>query len=54
MGGAVYLYDQQRYFMIGWYYPAGGGKMAGARTHTVWDFYESPQPWGPWTRIGCL
>ncbi len=52
MAGAVYLHSQQRYFMIGWYYPAGGGKMAGAATHTAWDFYESPRPWGPWTRIG--
>ena len=52
MTGAVYLHEHQRYFTIGWYYPAGGGKMAGAKTHTVWDFYESPQPWGPWTRIG--
>jgi hypothetical protein len=52
MTGAVYLPAQGRYFMIGWYYPAGGGKMPGAGTHTVWDFYESPRPWGPWTRIG--
>jgi len=53
MSGAVYLHEHQRYFMVGWYYPAGGGKMAGAKTHTVWEFYESPQPWGPWTRIGA-
>ena len=52
MTGAVYLHAHQRYFMIGWYYPAGGGKMKGAATHTIWDFYESPQPWGHWTRIG--
>jgi hypothetical protein len=38
--------------MIGWFYPAGGGKLDGAGTHTTWDFYESPQPWGPWTKIG--
>jgi hypothetical protein len=52
MTGAVYLHSHQRYFMIGWFYPAGGGKMKGAATHTTWDFYESPRPWGPWTRIG--
>jgi hypothetical protein len=52
MGGAVYLHAQRRYFMIGWFYPAGGGKLEGAGTHTTWDFYESPRPWGPWTRIG--
>jgi len=52
MTGAVYLHAHQRYFLIGWYYPAGGGKMPGAQRHTAWDFYESPWPWGPWTRIG--
>ena len=51
MTGAVYLAAQRRYFMIGWYYPAGGGKMPGAGTHTNWDFYESPFPWGPWKRV---
>jgi hypothetical protein len=52
MTGAVYLPALKRYLMIGWYYPAGGGKMKGAGTHTVWDFYEAPRPWGPWTQIG--
>ena len=52
MTGATYLRRYQRYLMISWYYPAGGGKMAGAATHTVWDFYESPRPWGSWTKIG--
>ena len=52
MTGAVYLAAQRRYFMVGWYYPAGGGKMPGAGTHTVWAFYESPRPWGPWTQVG--
>jgi hypothetical protein len=52
MTGAVYLPARGRYMMIGWYYPAGGGKMKGAETHTIWDFYEAPRPWGPWTKIG--
>jgi hypothetical protein len=52
MTGATYLRRYDRYLMIGWYYPAGGGKMPGAATRTVWDFYESPRPWGPWTNIG--
>jgi hypothetical protein len=52
MTGAVYLAAQRRYFMVGWYYPAGGGKMPDAGTHTVWAFYESPRPWGPWAQIG--
>lgn len=49
--GAVYLPSRKRYLMIGWYYPAGGGKQEGASTKTVWDFYESPKPWGSWTLI---
>lgn len=52
MTGAVYLHAHKRYFMIGWYYPAGGGKIKGAATHTIWDFYDAPRPWGPWKRIG--
>jgi hypothetical protein len=52
MTGAVYLPARRRYLMIGWYYPAGGGKMKDAATHTVWDFYEAPRPWGPWAKIG--
>jgi hypothetical protein len=52
MTGAVYLADRGRYLMVGWYYPAGGGKIAGACTKVMWDFYKSPRPWGPWTHIG--
>jgi hypothetical protein len=52
MTGPVYLPEFGRYLMIGWYYPAGGGKKPDAWFETVWDFYESPKPWGPWTKIG--
>jgi hypothetical protein len=52
MTGAVYLPALRRYFMIAWNYPAGGGKMPGAGTRTIWNFYDSPRPWGPWTQIG--
>ena len=52
MTGAAYLHNFQRYLMIGWSYPAGGGKMEGAATDTIWNFYESPRPWGPWKNIG--
>jgi hypothetical protein len=53
MTGSVYLPGLKRYFMIGWYYPAGGGVIDKNSTKkTVWDFYEAPKPWGPWTRIG--
>ena len=52
MTGAVYLHAQRRYLLVGWYYPAGGGKIKDACTRTIWDFYEAAHPWGPWTRIG--
>ncbi|MFI5386580.1 MAG: hypothetical protein ACHQ50_10720 [Fimbriimonadales bacterium] len=51
MAGATYLPAFHCYLMIGWYYPKGGGKMPGASRETVWDFYQSPKPWGPWTRF---
>ncbi len=52
MTGAVYVAGRRRYLMIGWYYPAGGGKIKDACKETVWDFYEAPRPWGPWTNMG--
>lgn len=51
MTGAVFVPAWRRYVMIGWYYPAGGGKLKGAASETVWEFYLAPEPWGPWTRI---
>ena len=55
MTRAVYLPKHQCYFMIGWYYPAGGGKLENSDTghgaahiKTNWDFYTAPHPWGPW------
>jgi hypothetical protein len=50
--GAAYLPSRGRYLMVGWYYPAGSGFLEGSSKVTVWDFYESPHPWGPWERIG--
>jgi hypothetical protein len=50
--GAAYLPARRCYFMITWYYPAGGGKMPDASVETVWDFNVAPRPWGPWTRVG--
>jgi len=50
--GVVYLPAQNCYFMIGWYYPKGGGKMPNAHTETCWDFYVAPHPWGPWKVVG--
>ncbi len=54
MTGPVYLRQHGRYFMVSWYYPAGGGKIKDACFHTVWDFFESAKPWGPWNKIGSF
>lgn len=51
MSGATYIPAMRRYLLIGWYYPKGGGKLPGASRETIWTFYESPKPWGPWTKI---
>lgn len=48
---AVYLPARGRYLLIGWYYPAGSGYFKGSSSTTVWDFYESEKPWGPWRQI---
>jgi hypothetical protein len=50
--GAVYVPALHRYFMIDWYYPGGGGVMPKkSSARTIWDFYESPKPWGPWKKV---
>jgi len=53
------LPKHQCYLMIGWYYPAGGGKLEDSDTHagpahvkTNWDFYVAARPWGPWRVVG--
>ncbi len=51
MSGIVYNPSLKKYLYIGWYYPAGGGKLPNASQKTVWDFYESDKPWGPWKRF---
>jgi hypothetical protein len=51
MSGIVYNPSLKKYLYIGWYYPAGGGKLPKASQKTVWDFYESDKPWGPWKRF---
>ena len=57
MTGAQYIEGLERYIMIQWYYTSGGGvfeegaKKLGLKNpgqETIWDFYESPYPWGPW------
>ena len=51
--GATYLPALNRYVMAGWYYPVGNGH-AGKIEATEFAFYESPKPWGPWTRVKSI
>lgn len=56
--GVSYLPERGRYLTIPWHYPAGSGKAewpesTGVTDETVWEFYESPTPWGPWNQIGA-
>jgi hypothetical protein len=56
--GVSYLADRGRYMTIRWHYPSGSGKTnwpesVGVTDETVWDFWESPTPWGPWTQVGA-
>ena len=51
--GAAWVKELGRYVMTAWYYPAGGAKMSDAGRETIWEIYESPRPWGPWTKIGA-
>ena len=52
MSGIVYNMALKKYFYIGWYYPAGSGVVSpDASQKTIWDFYESDKPWGPWVRF---
>ena len=53
MTGPTYLPAQRCYLMVGWYYPAGGGKKAPDACETTnWDFYVASHPWGPWRSVG--
>lgn len=49
-GGITYIPALKRYIMVAWYYPTENGHSDVTKT-TLFVFYESPKPWGPWTRI---
>lgn len=51
--GVTYLPALNRYVLISWYYPIGNGH-SGKIDTTELAFYESPKPWGPWTRIKVM
>jgi hypothetical protein len=51
--GVTYLPSLNRYVLASWYYPVGNGH-AGKIEATEFAFYESPKPWGPWSRIKSI
>ena len=60
MTGAHYIEALDRYIMIQWHYTSGSGcgnekalklGLENAGQESVWDFYESPYPWGPWVKF---
>jgi hypothetical protein len=51
--GVTYLPALKRYVTAAWYYPVGNGH-AGKIEATAFAFYESPKPWGPWTKIKTI
>lgn len=51
--GVTYLPALNRYVLTSWYYPIGNGH-SGKIEATEFVFYESPKPWGPWTRIKSI
>ena len=42
----------RRYVMLQWYYTSlTSAPYTLDTTSTIWDVYEAPAPWGPWTKI---
>jgi hypothetical protein len=59
--GAQYIPATGRYVMFQWHYPfvvAAQDNVYGGPDpktgNTVWSVYESPTPWGPWTKIQTI
>lgn len=51
--GVTYLPALNSYVMAAWFYSVGNGH-AGKIEATAFAFYESPKPWGPWTKIRTI
>jgi hypothetical protein len=46
-----YIPTLNRYLLLTYSYPDGLAPPKPASPHTIWQAYESPHPWGPWTLI---
>jgi hypothetical protein len=51
IAGAQYLPASGRYLMMQWSYPSVTAGVTQDTSSTIWDIYESPTPWGPWTLV---
>ncbi|QGQ97659.1 DUF4185 domain-containing protein [Paenibacillus psychroresistens] len=51
MTGIQYIEQLDRYVLIQWYYTTGSGETG--HQETIWEFYESPTPWGPWNKFAA-
>jgi hypothetical protein len=55
--GVQYISALHEYVMTSFYYPFVSSwnltraAKGGAPSESNWDFYQSPRPWGPWTRL---
>lgn len=57
MSSVQYVTPINRYVMITWYYTDlipydTQGMTVSQWATTTWEFYESPAPWGPWSKFG--
>ena len=46
-----YIPTLNRYLLLTFSYPGGLSAPHPASQHTIWQAYEAPHPWGPWTLV---
>jgi hypothetical protein len=51
IAGAQYLPFCKRYVILQWYYPSIPKNGTDNVQDSIWEVYESPTPWGPWTMV---
>ena len=53
--GVHYIPALHRYVLTSFYYPFNSSwPNNGQASHTTWNFYQSPTPWGPWTQFTTI
>jgi hypothetical protein len=51
MTAVTYVEPLKRYVMIQWYYTNPTATFGTDFDNSVFDYYQSPTPWGPWTKV---